>query len=112
MLRHESTNSNEPAANTTLAELKKMMARFVPIPLAVDTSHLSTADQQALVKLIEAAQVMNEIYLEQVWKDNLATFSTLQLDTSEIGRARLHYFWLNPSSPPRWKSDCKPWKIL
>jgi Peptidase family M49 len=78
-----------------LAQLEKMASRFAPTPLRVDTSSLSSGDRQALVKLIEAARVLNDIFLQQMWDGNLALYARLQKDTTPLGRARLHYFWIN-----------------
>jgi hypothetical protein len=46
-----------------LAQLDGMASRFAPTPLRVDTSRLSSGDRQALVKLIEAARVLNDIFM-------------------------------------------------
>ena len=78
-----------------LTQLEKMTSRFAPTPLRVDTSKLSPGDQQALVKLIEAAGILNDLFLRQMWSGNIALYSWLQKDTTPVGKARLHYFWLN-----------------
>jgi Peptidase family M49 len=78
-----------------LTQLGKMTNRFAPTPLRVDTSKLSAGDQQALVKLIEAARILNDVFLRQMWSGNIALYSRLQKDTTLLGQARLHYFWLN-----------------
>ena len=77
------------------AELNKMAARFAPTKLPVDTSALSSGDKQALVKLIHAAQVVNKIFMEQFWSGDLALYKKLQQDKAPLGKARLHYFWIN-----------------
>ena len=77
------------------AQLKKMIARFAPTPLKVDTSKLSAGDQAALVKLIQSARILNNVFLKQLWSGNTALYAELQKDTSPLGKARLHYFWLN-----------------
>jgi len=76
-------------------QLEKMAARFAPTPLRVDTTKLSSGDRQALVKLIVAARILNYVFLEQRWDGNPALYDRLQKDTTPLGRARLHYFWLN-----------------
>jgi len=76
-------------------ELKKMAARFAPTPLRVDTSKLSTGDRQALVKLIEAARILDDIFLQQLWDGNKALRAHLQKDATPLGKERLHYFWIN-----------------
>src|SRR6266567_6954555 len=77
------------------AELKQMAARFAPTPLEVDTSGLSAGDKQALVKLIQAARIVNHIFMQQFWSGDLALYRKLQLDKTPLGQARLHYFWIN-----------------
>ena len=78
-----------------LTQLKQMSARFAPVKLAYDTSALSRGDQKALAKLIEAARVLNVIFMDQLWSGDRALYAQLQKDTSPLGRERLHYFWLN-----------------
>jgi hypothetical protein len=82
-------------SGASLAELRQMSARFVPTPLVVDTSTLTRGDRQALVKLIEAARIVDGLYLDQVWSGNAAEYDRLRADDSPLGRARLHYFWVN-----------------
>jgi hypothetical protein len=84
-----------PAAAPGLAELEKMTARFAPTALRVDTSTLSPGDRQALLKLFEASRILNDVFLEQLWKGNVALYAKLQKDRTPLGKARLHYFWLN-----------------
>jgi hypothetical protein len=78
-----------------LAQLEKMSSRFASTPLRVDTSRLSSGDRQALVKLIEAARILNDIFMQQMWDGNLALYTRLQKDTTPLGKARLHCFWIN-----------------
>jgi len=78
-----------------LAQLKKMSARFAPVKLTYDESRLSAGDRKALPKLVEAARVLNFIFMDQLWSGNRAEYARLQADTSELGKARAHYYWLN-----------------
>jgi Peptidase family M49 len=78
-----------------LAQLEQMTARFARTPLTVDTTRLSSGDQKALVKLIEAAHVVNHLFLAQYWSGNQALLEKLQQDRSALGVARSRYFWLN-----------------
>jgi len=80
-----------------LAQLQKMAARFQPTEMRVDVSKLSPGDRQALGKLIEAARVLNDIFLTQMWSGNHALYTQLKPDTTPLGKARLDYFWLNKS---------------
>jgi hypothetical protein len=90
------------AAIPDLAELNRMIARFAPAEIAADTSKLAPGDQQALGKLIEAARVINDIFLVQLWAGNPALRARLAQDGTQLGKARLHYFDLNNG----------PWPVL
>jgi hypothetical protein len=87
--------ANPAAPTSDAAELQKMAARFAPTPLRVDTSGLSAGDKQALVKLIQAARIVNHIFMQQFWSGDLALYTKLQQDKTPLGQARLHYFWIN-----------------
>src|SRR5689334_19339702 len=78
-----------------LAELNRMIARYAPVELHADASKLSPGDQKALAKLLDAARVIDDIFLNQVWSGNVALRAKLAADTSPLGKARLHYFDLN-----------------
>ncbi len=84
-----------PSQFPDAAELNRMAARFAPAPLDVDLSGLSAGDKKALAKLVEAARVINPLFMEQFWSGNLALYKKLQQDKTPLGQARLHYFWIN-----------------
>ena len=54
-----------------LAQLQKMTARFAPTELNVDISNLSDGDRRALVKLMEAARLIDDIFMTQYWSGDL-----------------------------------------
>jgi hypothetical protein len=83
------------AAIPDLSELNRMIARFVPAPVTADTSKLQPGDKQALAKLIDAAQVIDEIFREQLWSGNAALKDRLSKDASPLGKARYHYYLIN-----------------
>ena len=87
----QETSSSSPGVD----ELHKMAARFAPTRLQVNTSALSAGDQKALVKLIQAARIVNRLFMQQFWSGDLALYQKLQQDKSALGQARLHYFWIN-----------------
>ena len=82
------------AADATLPELQKMVAKFAPVDLRVDTSKLSPGDRSALAKLVEASRILNHIFLGQMWAGNPALYEKLKNDTTPLGKARLDAFWL------------------
>jgi hypothetical protein len=83
----------KPAPNVN--QLNTMTARFAPVDLSADISKLPANERQALSKLVDAAKVMDTLFLRQVWAGNETMLLNLLQDTSEIGRPRLHYFLLN-----------------
>ena len=88
--------AEKPVKVPDLPQLQNMAARFAPTQIRVDISKLSAGDQKALVTLIEASRILNDIFMRQLWSGNLALYSKLQRDsTTLLGKARLHYFWIN-----------------
>ena len=92
---NSSAQSQKPISPPSLAQLEKMTSRFAPTPIRVDTSSLSAGDRQALVKLVEAARILDQIFLTQFWSENFDLYARLQKDKTPLGKARLHYFWIN-----------------
>lgn len=91
------TKKPAPAAIPNLTQLQTMAARFAPTPLRVDTSKLSAGDRQAVVKLIEAARILDDVFMQQYWSGDTALYAKLQKDATPLGKARLHYFRINKS---------------
>src|SRR5499427_3719864 len=87
--------TSKATAAASLPQLEQMTARFAPTSIRVDTSKLSDGDRQALVKLIEAGRLIDTVFMQQYWSGNLALYARLKQDTTPLGKARLHYFWLN-----------------
>lgn len=75
--------------------LSAQIRRFSPTVITADIARLSSADRQALHKIIEAAQLLDPLYLRQVWAGNPALLKKLEADQSPLGRERLHYFLIN-----------------
>ncbi len=63
--------------------------------MGADVSALSAGDKLALKKLIEAAAIMDSLYLQQAWSGNLNLLNTLQNDVAEEGKQKLRYFQIN-----------------
>jgi hypothetical protein len=83
------------AATPDAAELKRMAARFARVELKVNTSELAPGDRAALAKLIQAARLIDDIFMDQYWSGDHAMLAELRKDNSPLGRERLRYFWLN-----------------
>src|SRR5215204_172437 len=78
-----------------LAELDAKIRRFAPTVITADTSRLPAGDRRALEKVIEAARLLDPLFIRQVWSGNVALQRRLEADRTPLGRARLHYFTLN-----------------
>ncbi len=89
-----STAARQPAL-PDLAALQAMTARFAPVEIGADLSNLPASERRALAKIIEAARVMDALFLRQVWAGNEALLLDLLKDETPLGRARLRYFLLN-----------------
>ena len=74
--------------------LEKMAARFAPTEVAADLSGLPAQERAALVRIVQAAVVMDTLYLRQVWAGNEPLLLQLSNDATPLGRARLHLFTL------------------
>jgi hypothetical protein len=61
----------------TLAELQKMTARFAPADIGADLSALPKSERDALVRLVDAARIMDALFLRQVWAGNPAMLQEL-----------------------------------
>ncbi len=91
--RAEAPAASGPAPDA--ARLVAMAARFAPVPIGADVSKLPPGERQALAQLVEAARLMDPLFLRQSWAGSDALMMQLVGDTSALGRARLHYFTIN-----------------
>jgi hypothetical protein len=77
-------------------QLETMMAPlFAPVEIGADLSSLPENERRALAKIVEAARIMDGIFLEQVWAGNPSMLLDLVKDQSPQGRARLGFFLVN-----------------
>jgi hypothetical protein len=85
----------ESKAAPGLAELARREARYAPVDLRVDLGGLPPPERAALAKLVEAARIMDGLFLAQVWAGNPSMLATLAADATPLGRARLAFFLRN-----------------
>jgi hypothetical protein len=83
------------AAAAELVRLRAMTARFALAVIAADVAALPENERRALAKIVEAARLMDAIFLRQAWAGNPSLLLELLEDESPLGRARLAYFVLN-----------------
>jgi hypothetical protein len=96
------SREDHPAAEV---RLNAMAARFVPVPLLADLSALPDGERQALAKLVQAARIMDTLFLRQVWAGNETLLLSLVADNTPLGRAHLHYFLINKGPWSRLDRD-------
>ena len=95
-----------PASSPSLADLRAMTARFAPAEIGADVTALPEGERRALAKLVEAAKLMDSLFLRQVWAGNDAMLQDLAHAAVTRGpaaadarqaeaEARLHYFLIN-----------------
>ena len=89
----------------TEQQLKEMIARFAPVEIGADVSALPASERAALAKMVEAARLMDGLFLQQVWAGNTSLLVQLASDRTPLGQARLHYFLINKGPWSRLDHD-------
>ena len=84
-----------PAVDKAVADLQSKSARFAPTDLTADITALPANERESLAHMVRAAQVMDALFLEQVWAGNESMLHSLIRDDSPLGKARLHEFLIN-----------------
>jgi hypothetical protein len=84
-----------PAVDKDVSQLQQQTARFAVTDLTADITALPPNERDALAHLVRAAQVMDALFLEQVWSGNETMLYNLLKDESPAGKARLHAFLVN-----------------
>jgi hypothetical protein len=94
----------EPVPSTR--DVAVMASRFAPSDIRADVTSLPENERRALGKLVDAARLMDSLFLRQVWAGNDAMLQELSHDALSRSRtasaaaladanARLHYFLIN-----------------
>ncbi|MYK87311.1 MAG: hypothetical protein F4018_02610, partial [Acidobacteria bacterium] len=72
-----------------------MTPLFAPVDIGADISSLPRSERAALARTIDAARVMDALFLEQVWPGNPSLLLALQGDRGPARRAQLAFFLVN-----------------
>ncbi len=72
--------------------VKSLLAKFVPTEITYDKSLLTDKETIVLEKLYRAAQIMDDIFLQQVYSRNIELKTELQNSPAEIDQLRLQLF--------------------
>ncbi len=75
--------------------VKGQIAKLAPVEISVDPSLLNENDKAVLAKLVEAARLMDEIFLRQVYSRNVAIREALQQGSNPDYPTLLTYFTIN-----------------
>ncbi|MGH9239671.1 MAG: dipeptidyl-peptidase 3 family protein [Vicinamibacterales bacterium] len=78
-----------------LKRLEGMIRRFAPVDLTADVGRLPSNERDALAILVNAAKILDALFLRQVWEENESLMIELAKDASPLGQARMHYFLIN-----------------
>jgi peptidase M49-like protein len=89
----------------SVPEVAAKASRFAPAEIRADVSSLPEGERRALAKLVEAAKLMDGLFLRQVWAGNDAMLQDLTHEairrshstpsSPDAAYARLHYFLIN-----------------
>ncbi|RMH76739.1 MAG: peptidase [Calditrichaeota bacterium] len=85
--------------------VKKQLAKFKPVEIGTDLSRLSESDRRALMKLVQAAQLMDEIFLRQVYHKNVAIREALNNSDNPQFAFLKDYFDINFGPFDRLEGD-------
>ena len=86
----------EVADELTIApDVAERLEQFVPTDLMVDLASISAADKKVLVELLRAAEIMDEIFLTQVFVDNPRIWAQLEGSTHALSEPAREYFKVN-----------------
>jgi hypothetical protein len=91
----------DEAASPVVQALDAKMRRFAPVDITANVD-LPGNEPGALGHLVQAARLMDGLYLEQMWAANPSLLAQLAADRTPEGRAELHYFLINKG----------PWSVL
>jgi len=72
-----------------------MVPLFTPVNITADINGLPKSERAALAKILKAAQIMDGLFLEQVWTGNPSLLLQLQNNQSQTGRDVLDFFLIN-----------------
>ncbi len=72
--------------------LKQKIARFTPTEIRYDASLLNERQKKVVEKLYQAARIIDDIFLDQVYSHNREILAQLEQSNKEIDRLRLELF--------------------
>ena len=102
----KNTGSNGLIKNyKDVTEVKAQLEKFAPVEIDYDETILSSGDKKALAKLVEAAKLMDDIFLRQVYHKNVAIRDALAKGSSPDYDVLKAYFDVNFGPFDRLEAD-------
>lgn len=86
------SESNKPKESEEVIMLKEKIAKFVPVKIQYDETLLTDREKVVLEKLYRASQIIDEIFLEQVYSKNDLIKFELTKSEDELSKLQLEYF--------------------
>ena len=90
---------------TSTGQDTTMTTLFAPVDIGADLSALPNSERQALAHIVDAAGLMDGIFLEQVWAGNPSMLLSLLNSDDAAGQATLDFFLLNKGPWSRIDDD-------
>jgi hypothetical protein len=78
-----------------LTELARLEAQYAPVELRVDVTKLPESERKVLARLVQAARLMDAVFLRQTWAGNSSLLVRLSGTETPLARAQLRYFLIN-----------------
>jgi hypothetical protein len=88
-----------------LPELKAAANQLVPTPVTVDVASMPVSERKALARLVQAARILDPLFVRQSWAGSEAFMVKLARDTTPLAQARLRLFLLNQGPWDRLAHD-------
>ncbi len=105
------TQSKKNYRPLDMKQVRAGLAKLKPFTLKYSDSALSRGEKEVIEILAKAGSLIDEIYLEQLLKENREIFTVLKArwekDKNAENRDLLQYFWIN-KSPYDFFSDHRP----
>jgi len=90
---HKTTEESVPAKDTVIeqtSEMQKLVNQYYPVTLTTDLTQLSENDKKMMPLLLEAAQIMDDLFWEEAFGDKNEV-----LNDSSYDEATKRYFTIN-----------------
>ena len=78
-----------------VSDVAERLEQFVPTDLVVDLEEIAPVDRQVLVELLGAADLMDQIFLIQVYEDNPQVWRDLEASTQPLAEVARAYYEVN-----------------